>query len=268
MENEARRKEKLEKATDDERAAIEKNEAAQIESVKAYDAKTGGDSFIDMTEQKKNNFSNALMTCWRKFRSFCSKKKADTAEDKQSFNLVGKSDQERFFVGIDKRKTYIGIGIFAVILISFFSINSWFTTSKYESNVKASKAELTKESANDTAVTGNHLQNVPKDYKTLAEKEKLYKSQSGNSESYSNDSYAAKRNQNSSAGTQDRAVYSEPVTRSAPPAPYVPPRPSGAAIERKVDPAEEAYAKALEKQLELKAKANESPIRFELNKDN
>ena len=83
-----------------------------------------------------------------------------------------------------------------------------------------------------------------------------------------NDSYAAKRNQNSSAGTQDRAVYSEPVTRSAPPAPYVPPRPSGAAIERKVDPAEEAYAKALEKQLELKAKANESPIRFELNKDN
>ena len=100
------------------------------------------------------------------------------------------------------------------------------------------------------------------------EKEKLYKSQSGNSESYSNDSYAAKRNQNTSAGTQDRAVYSEPVTRSAPPAPYVPPRPSGAAIEHKVDPAEEAYAKALEKQLELKAKANESPIRFELNKDN
>ena len=117
-------------------------------------------------------------------------------------------------------------------------------------------------------MTGNHLQNVPKDYKTLAEKEKLYKSQSGNSESYSNDSYAAKRNQNSSAGTQNRAVYSEPVTRSVPPAPYVPPRPSGAAIERKVDPAEEAYAKALEKQLELKAKANESPIRFELNKDN
>lgn len=265
MENEARRKEKLEKATDDERAAIEKNEAAQIESVKAYDAKTGGDSFIDMTEQKKNNFSNALKTFWR---NLWSKKKTNTVEDKQSFKLVGTSGLQRFFVGIDKRKTYIGIGIFAVILISFFSINSWFTTSKYESNVKASKAELTKESANDTAVTGNHLQNVPKDYKTLAEKEKLYKSQSGNSESYSNDSYAAKRNQNSSAVTQDRAVYSEPVTRSAPPAPYVPPRPSGAAIERKVDPAEEAYAKALEKQLELKAKANESPIRFELNKDN
>lgn len=265
MENEARRREKLEKASPEERDDIEKNEAAQIESVKAYDAKTGGDSFINMTEQKKNNFSNVLKTCWRKLWA---KKKTDTAEDKQSFKLVGKADQEKFFVGIDKRKTYIGIGIFAVILISFFSINSWFTTSKYESNVKASKAELTKETANDTAVTGNHLQNVPKDYKTLAEKEKLYKSQSGNSESYSNDSYAAKRNQNTSAGTQDRAVYSEPVTRSAPPAPYVPPRPSGAAIERKVDPAEEAYAKALEKQLELKAKANESPIRFELNKDN
>lgn len=265
MENEARRREKLEKASPKERDDIEKNEAAQIESVKAYDAKTGGDSFINMTEQKKNNFSNVLKTCWRKLWP---KKKTDMVEDKQSFKLVGKSGQEKFFVGIDKRKTYIGIGIFAVILISFFSINSWFTTSKYESNVKASKAELTKESANDTAVTGNHLQNVPKDYKTLAEKEKLYKSQSGNSESYSNDSYAAKRNQNSSAGTQDRAVYSEPVTRSAPPAPYVPPCPSGAAIERKVDPAEEAYAKALEKQLELKAKANESPIRFELNKDN
>lgn len=265
MENEARRREKLEKASPKERDDIEKNEAAQIESVKAYDAKTGGDSFINMTEQKKNNFSNVLKTCWRKLWP---KKKTDTAEDKQSFKLVGKSGQEKFFVGIDKRKTYIGIGIFAVILISFFSINSWFTTSKYESNVKASKAELTKASANETAVTGNHLQNVPKDYKTLAEKEKLYKSQSGNSESYSNDSYAAKRNQNSSAGTQDRSVYSEPVTRSAPPAPYVPPRPSGAAIERKVDPAEEAYAKALEKQLELKAKANESPIRFELNKDN
>ena len=265
MENEARRREKLEKASPKERDDIEKNEAAQIESVKAYDAKTGGDSFINMTEQKKNNFSNVIKTCWR---NLWSKKKADTAEDKQSFKLVGKSDQEKFFVGIDKRKTYIGIGIFAVILISFFSINSWFTTSKYESNVKASKAELTKASANETAVTGNHLQNVPKDYKTLAEKEKLYKSQSGNSESYSNDSYAAKRNQNTSAGTQDRAVYSEPVTRSAPPAPYVPPRPSGAAIERKVNPAEEAYAKALEKQLELKAKANESPIRFELNKDN
>lgn len=265
MENEARRREKLEKASPKERDDIEKNEAAQIESVKAYDAKTGGDSFINMTEQKKNNFSNVLKTCWRKLWP---KKKTDTAEDKQSFKLVGKADQEKFFVGIDKRKTYIGIGIFAVILISFFSINSWFTTSKYESNVKASKAELTKETANDTAVTGNHLQNVPKDYKTLAEKEKLYKSQSGNSESYSNDSYAAKRNQNTSAGTQDRAVYSEPVTRSAPPAPYVPPHPSGAAIERKVDPAEEAYAKALEKQLELKAKANESPIRFELNKDN
>ena len=268
MENEARRREKLEKASPKERDDIEKNEAAQRQSVEAYDAKTGGDSFIDMTEQKKNNFSNALMTCWRKFRSFWSKKKVDTAEDKQSFNLVGKSDQESFFVGIDKRKTYIGIGIFAVVLISFFLINDWFTTSKYESNVKASKAELTKESANDTAVTGNHLQNVPKDYKTLAEKEKLYKSQSGNSESYSNDSYAAKRNQNSSAGTQERTVYSEPVTRSAPPASYIPPRPSGAAIERKADPAEEAYAKALEKQLELKAKANESPIRFELNKDN
>lgn len=265
MENEARRREKLEKASPEERDDIEKNEAAQIESVKAYDAKTGGDSFINMTEQKKNNFSNVLKTCWRKFWP---KKKTDTVEDKQSFKLVGKSGQEKFFVGIDKRKTYIGIGIFAVILISFFSINSWFTTSKYESNVKASKAELTKESANDMAVTGNHLQNVPKDYKTLAEKEKLYKSQSGNSESYSNDSYAAKRNQNSSAVTQDRAVYSEPVTRSAPPAPYVPPHPSGAAIEHKVDPAEEAYAKALEKQLELKAKANESPIRFELNKDN
>lgn len=265
MENEARRREKLEKASPKERDDIEKNEAAQRQSVEAYDAKTGGDSFIDMTEQKKNNFSNALKTFWR---NLWSKKKADTVEDKQSFKLVGTSGLQRFFVGIDKRKTYIGIGIFAVILISFFSINSWFTTSKYESNVKASKAELTKETANDTAVTGNHLQNVPKDYKTLAEKEKLYKSQSGNSESYSNDSYAAKRNQNSSAGTQDRAVYSEPVTRSAPPAPYVPPRPSGAAIERKVDPAEEAYAKALEKQLELKAKANESPIRFELNKDN
>lgn len=265
MENEARRREKLEKASPKERDDIEKNEAAQRQSVEAYDAKTGGDSFINMTEQKKNNFSNVIKTCWR---NLWSKKKADTAKDKQSFKLVGKSDQEKFFVGIDKRKTYIGIGIFAVILISFFSINSWFTTSKYESNVKASKAELTKETANDTAVTGNHLQNVPKDYKTLAEKEKLYKSQSGNSESYSNDSYAAKRNQNTSAGTQDRAVYSEPVTRSAPPAPYVPPRPSGAAIERKVDPAEEAYAKALEKQLELKAKANESPIRFELNKDN
>lgn len=265
MENEARRREKLKKASPKERDDIEKNEAAQIESVKAYDAKTGGDSFINMTEQKKNNFSNVLKTCWRKLWP---KKKTDTAEDKQSFKLVGKADQEKFFVGIDKRKTYIGIGIFAVILISFFSINSWFTTSKYESNVKASKAELSKETANDTAVTGNHLQNVPKDYKTLAEKEKLYKSQSGNSESYSNDSYAAKRNQNTSAGTQDRAVYSEPVTRSAPPAPYVPPHPSGAAIERKVDPAEEAYAKALEKQLELKAKANESPIRFELNKDN
>lgn len=265
MENEARRREKLEKASLKERDDIEKNEAAQRQSVEAYDAKTGGDSFIDMTEQKKNNFSNALKTFWR---NLWSKKKTDTVEDKQSFKLVGTSGLQRFFVGIDKRKTYIGIGIFAVILISFFSINSWFTTSKYESNVKASKAELTKESANDTAVTGNHLQNVPKDYKTLAEKEKLYKSQSGNSESYSNDSYAAKRNQNSSAGTQDRAVYSEPVTRSAPPAPYVPPRPSGAAIERKVDPAEEAYAKALEKQLELKAKANESPIRFELNKDN
>lgn len=265
MENEARRREKLEKATPKERDDIEKNEAAQRQSVEAYDAKTGGDSFIDMTEQKKNNFSNALKIFWR---NLWPKKKTDTVEDKQSFKLVGKSGQEKFFVGIDKRKTYIGIGIFAVILISFFSINSWFTTSKYESNVKASKAELTKESANDTAVTGNHLQNVPKDYKTLAEKEKLYKSQSGNSESYSNDSYAAKRNQNSSAVTQNRAVYSEPVTRSAPPAPYVPPRPSGAAIERKVDPAEEAYAKALEKQLELKAKANESPIRFELNKDN
>lgn len=265
MENEARRREKLEKASPKERDDIEKNEAAQRQSVEAYDAKTGGDSFINMTEQKKNNFSNVLKTCWRKLWP---KKKTDTVEAKQSFKLVGKSGQEKFFVGIDKRKTYIGIGIFAVILISFFSINSWFTTSKYESNVKASKAELTKESANDTAVTGNHLQNVPKDYKTLAEKEKLYKSQSGNSESYSNDSYAAKRNQNSSTGTQDRSVYSEPVTRSAPPAPYVPPRPSGAAIERKVDPAEEAYAKALEKQLELKAKANESPIRFELNKDN
>lgn len=265
MENEARRREKLEKASPEERDDIEKNEAAQRQSVEAYDAKTGGDSFIDMTEQKKNNFSNALKTFWR---NLWSKKKTNTVEDKQSFKLVGTSGLQRFFVGIDKRKTYIGIGIFAVILISFFSINSWFTTSKYESNVKASKAELTKESANDTAVTGNHLQNVPKDYKTLAEKEKLYKSQSGNSESYSNDSYAAKRNQNSSAGTQDRAVYSEPVTRSAPPAPYVPPRPSGAAIERKVDPAEEAYAKVLEKQLELKAKANESPIRFELNKDN
>lgn len=265
MENEARRREKLEKASPKERDDIEKNEAAQRQSVEAYDAKTGGDSFIDMTEQKKNNFSNALKTFWR---NLWSKKKNNTVEDKQSFKLVGTSGLQRFFVGIDKRKTYIGIGIFAVILISFFSINSWFTTSKYESNVKASKAELTKETANDTAVTGNHLQNVPKDYKTLAEKEKLYKSQSGNSESYSNDSYAAKRNQNSSAGTQDRAVYSEPVTRSAPPAPYVPPRPSGAAIERKVDPAEEAYAKALEKQLELKAKANESPIRFELNKDN
>lgn len=265
MENEARRREKLEKASPKERDDIEKNEAAQRQSVEAYDAKTGGDSFIDMTEQKKNNFSNALKTFWR---NLWSKKKTNTVEDKQSFKLVGTSGLQRFFVGIDKRKTYIGIGIFAVILISFFSINSWFTTSKYESNVKASKAELTKESANDTAVTGNHLQNVPKDYKTLAEKEKLYKSQSGNSESYSNDSYAAKRNQNSSAVTQDRAVYSEPVTRSAPPAPYVPPRPSGAAIERKVEPAEEAYAKALEKQLELKAKANESPIRFELNKDN
>lgn len=265
MENEARRREKLEKASPKERDDIEKNEAAQRQSVEAYDAKTGGDSFIDMTEQKKNNFSNALKTFGR---NLWSKKKTDTVEDKQSFKLVGTSGLQRFFVGIDKRKTYIGIGIFAVILISFFSINSWFTTSKYESNVKASKAELTKETANDTAVTGNHLQNVPKDYKTLAEKEKLYKSQSGNSESYSNDSYAAKRNQNSSAGTQDRAVYSEPVTRSAPPAPYVPPQPSGAAIERKVDPAEEAYAKALEKQLELKAKANESPIRFELNKDN
>lgn len=265
MENEARRREKLEKASPEERDDIEKNEAAQIESVKAYDAKTGGDSFINMTEQKKNNFSNVLKTCWRKFWP---KKKTDTVEDKQSFKLVGKSGQEKFYVGIDKKKTYIGIGILAVILISFYAINSWFTTSKYESNVKASKAELAKESANDTAVTGNHLQNVPKDYKTLAEKEKLYKSQSGNSESYSNDSYAAKRNQNSSAGTQNKSVYSEPVTRSAPPAPYVPPHPSGAAIEHKVDPAEEAYAKALEKQLELKAKANESPIRFELNKDN
>lgn len=265
MENEARRREKLEKASPKERDDIEKNEAAQRQSVEAYDAKTGGDSFIDMTEQKKNNFSNAMKTFWR---NLWSKKKTNTVEDKQSFKLVGTSGLQSFFVGIDKRKTYIGIGIFAVILISFFLINDWFTTSKYESNVKASKAELTKESVNDTAVTGNHLQNVPKDYKTLAEKEKLYKSQSGNSESYSNDSYAAKRNQNSSAGTQDRAVYSEPVSRSAPPAPYVPPRPSGAAIERKVDPAEEAYAKALEKQLELKAKANESPIRFELNKDN
>ena len=114
MENEARRREKLEKASPKERAAIEKNEAAQKESVDAFNAKTGGDSFIDMTEQKKNNFSNALMTRWRNWRS---KKKADTAEAKQSFEIVGKADQEKFFVGIDKKKTYIGFGIFAAILI-------------------------------------------------------------------------------------------------------------------------------------------------------
>ena len=80
MENEARRREKLEKASSEERDDIEKNEAAQRQSVEAYDAKTGGDSFIDMTEQKKNNFSNALMTRWRNWRS---KKKAYTAEAKQ-----------------------------------------------------------------------------------------------------------------------------------------------------------------------------------------
>lgn len=56
MENEARRREKLEKASPKERDDIEKNEAAQRQSVKAYDAKTGGDSFIDMTEQKKTTF--------------------------------------------------------------------------------------------------------------------------------------------------------------------------------------------------------------------
>ena len=117
MENEARRREKLEKASPKERDDIEKNEAAQRQSVEAYDAKTGGDSFIDMTEQKKNNFSNALKTFWR---NLWPKKKTDTVEDKQSFKLVGTSGLQRFFVGIDKRKTYIGIGIFAVILISFF----------------------------------------------------------------------------------------------------------------------------------------------------
>ena len=46
MENEARRREKLEKASPKERDDIEKNEAAQRQSVEAYDAKTGGDSFI------------------------------------------------------------------------------------------------------------------------------------------------------------------------------------------------------------------------------
>ena len=176
---------------------------------------------------------------------------------------------QKRFVGIDKKKAYIAVFGFCFIVLTGLFVGDYLLDSNYKDKVDQVKQESAKESGSNTPVTGNHLYNVPKDYKTLAEKEKEYQQEKSkqDNESYSNDSYAARRNQDvaSSRSQSTPANVSSPTPM--PQAPYVPPPPSGATVTKAVDPAEEAYARALEKQLELKAKANASPIKFELNKD-
>lgn len=277
MENEKRRQEKYANASPEERVDLEKSEAAQKASVTSFDEKTGKDASINMKEKKRNDFANACSNFFKRMgikSPFSKKKPVDNQADAKA-QLVGKPGLISHFVGIDKTKTYIGVGIFSVVVLVAFFGGSYLSEADYNKKMEQSKQEMTQGGGNDTAVTGNHLNNVPKDYKTLAEKEKEYRREreEKDNESYADDSYAASRNRGSENYSSDSS-YSSSSYSSPPPSSryeeshYTPSIPSGPSVpERKVDPADEAYAKALEKQLELKAKANSSPIKFELRKD-
>ena len=277
MENEKRRQEKYAQLTSDEQKELQKSEAAQKASVVSFDEKTGKDASINMKAKKRNDFFNALGNLQKKiFKNFPSKKQESGVEqDNAKVQLVGKPSLISRFVGIDKKKTYIGVGVFLTfVLVAFFG-GSYWSSANYDKKMQQSKQEMTQGGGNDTAVTGNHLNNVPKDYKTLAEKEKEYRREreEKDNESYSDDSYAASRNRGSENYSSDSS-YSSSSYSSSPSSnryeesrytPYIPSSPS--VPEKKTDPADEAYAKALEEQLALKAKANSSPIKFELRKD-
>ena len=273
MENEKRRQEKYAQLTPDEQKELEKSEAAQKASVDSFDEKMDKDASINMKEKKRNDFSNAFSNFLKRIgiKSFFSKKKSVDEQANAKVSLVGEPSLIKRFVGIDKKKTYIGVAVFSVVILVAFFGGSYWSSTDYDKKVQQSKQKMTQGDLNDTAVTGNHLNNVPKDYKTLAEKEKEYRREreEKDNESYSDDSYAASRNRGSESYSSDSSYSSSSPSSSryeeSRYTPYIPSSPS--VPEKKTDPADEAYAKALEEQLALKAKANSSPIKFELRKD-
>lgn len=268
--------EKLLKDTQSELDELNNKELRLAQSVNGYIDKNGRDSNINMKNQQRNNFSHAAGGFFREyitaFKQFFTKDKVEEVKADKPVDLKGKSPLFKKIVSIDRKVVYICVIFVASIgLFAFFW--GFSNTSRHANRVEKAKVEEAERISKSHAVSGDHLTNVPKDYTALAEEEKKQREadkMQQEADSYKKDSYAARRNNNSLEPASPSRQYSSsnyvPARQPVPQAPDFPKQTASAGTRQMRDPAEEAYAKALEKQLELKARANESKISFDIKK--
>lgn len=269
--------EKLLKDIQSELDELNNKELRLAQSVNGYIAKNGCDSNINMKNQQRNNFSHAAGGFFREyitaFKQFFIKDKVEEVKADKPIDLKGKSPLFKKIVSIDRKVVYICVIFVASIALFAFFWGFANNSGRHASRSEKAKVEEAERISKSHAVSGDHLTNVPKDYTALAEEEKKQRDadkMQQETDSYKKGSYAARRNNNSVEPASSSRQYSSsnyvPARQPVPQAPDFPKNTASAGTRQMRDPAEEAYAKALEKQLELKARANESKISFDIKR--
>lgn len=271
--------EKLLKDTQSQLDELNNKELRLAQSVNVYIGKNGRDSNINMKNKQQNTFDRAAGGFIREyltaFKQFFTKDKVEEVKEAKTdkpIDLKGKSPLLKKIVSIDRKVVYICVIFVASIGLFAFFWGFANTSGTHSSRAEKAKVEEAERISKSHAVSGDHLTNVPKDYTALAEEEKKQKDKEKmekEADSYKEDSYAARRNKSNADTSSPSRQYSSsnyiPARQPVPQAPDFPRQPSSSAQQVR-DPAEAAYAKALEKQLELKARANESKIGFDIKR--
>lgn len=151
--------------------------------------------------------------------------------------------EEPSWRGLKRKYIYYVVGV--VCLITLYAVFSGLEDDKKRAQ-EAEQRKIT-EVRDSKAVSGDHLLNIPKDYKEQAEREAKKKRD--------------EERMKAMMETEDRGDKDkEAKAAEAPVAPQVPPQPY---VRHELTPAEKAELK----RLEIKMKALESPIGFELKEE-
>ena len=191
-------------------------------SIKDFESRQGKASKeINMKSKSTDGFLKSL---GEKFRSV------------EYGNVIGHSFLEKNVIWISSKRVFVGVGLVMMIAIAGFC---WGITNneQAEKNLEATKKNL---SESKSAVHGNHLINIPKDYSDLAES-KSFKDKDQTkkdvSESLKDDFYSDAESEKSTSTSNQVIVY-------------------------------DTYAdRAHQYEEDLKLKALESPIAFEIKAD-
>ena len=191
-------------------------------SIKDFESRQGKASKeINMKSKSTDGFLKSL---GEKFRSV------------EYGNVIGHSLLEKNVIWISSKRVFVGVGLVMMIAIAGFC---WGITNneQAEKNLEATKKNL---SESKSAVQGNHLINIPKDYSDLAES-KSFKDKGQTKkdvgESLKDDYYVVAESEKSTSTSNPVIVY-------------------------------DTYAdRAHQYEEDLKLKALESPIAFEIKED-